>query len=867
LRRVVVAEGLTAESAAAKLAVGGTAPPLYRHVSVDRGHAARGNASAGVTGSTRRLRAEVEGILSAACADGSFIEQQRYGHDVRGDDPVEGLLELVRREYGLAPDAAFETVTAKATSCARTGKPRPAPLTLATAQQLGVLPTRSVPPLLSHVLPASAGAPAACRAYLQELLLHPPPRDVAAKISTAAAALTSSTIAGGVPRLEVTPPGKVAKLLRTREGSHVFFAEVVAMARAVRKTLTHDVAEIRTAGECLLSPTGLKVGRRVDARALAERCAEAEAIIARVVAAEALEGGGACGGYERERARDDDEEGEHAVVDDDDDAAAFDADAFDDAHDGVNDAPARVPHVPRAFARFNEPWRGRVRRDVVATELAACDDALRALSLAIEEDLAPVIAAAEALAAAKTAKNRRCHLEHDARNNALWLRHVPASVARGEKIDGDDGAISPLIHPRDRYGKEISDRWSTPRVEAALDAYRVSSAACGRAVASRLKALADDLGAHVADLVAAATFSAIAVAVTLHATRATRRGWRPASLPPASDATTPFKTVGLRPFWMDDAGPGSAVENDITLDGVSILTGPNMAGKSTVLRSAAACALLASCGLFVPAREATVPHFDALLVRMSSTDSPAEGLSSYAVEMAEVGSMLDVVTPQTLAFIDELGRGTEATHGTAMAGAVIEAIDRAGARGIFATHLHGVLDLDLELSPYARRVKMETVKDTAAGANGRVRPTWKVVPGECRESLALQTAIDMGVSDVVVSRSKALLTQLIGSEERSSMNTNANNNAVDRVGQADPSPARSRSRRDIAPPLARLRATLAVAAASLPALDGCQDVAVGTVARDEIPPPAAGAWSCVYVVSSSSHWSPYDPVRVVNAVS
>ena len=600
MRRVVVAEGLTAESAAAKLAVGGTAPPLYRHVSVDRGHAARGNASAGVTGSTRRLRAEVEGILSAACADGSFIEQQRYGHDVRGDDPVEGLLELVRREYGLAPDAAFETVTAKATSCARTGKPRPAPLTLATAQQLGVLPTRSVPPLLSHVLPASAGAPAACRAYLQELLLHPPPRDVAAKISTAAAALTSSTIAGGVPRLEVTPPGKVAKLLRTREGSHVFFAEVVAMARAVRKTLTHDAAEIRTAGEYLLSPTGLKVGRRVDARALAERCAEAEAIIARVVAAEALEGGGACGGYERERARDDDEEGEHAVIDDDDDAAAFDADAFDDAHDGVNDAPARVPHVPRAFARFNEPWRGRVRRDVVATELAACYDALRALSLAIEEDLAPVIAAAEALAAAKTAKNRRCHLEHDARNNALWLRHVPASVARGEKIDGDDGAISPLIHPRDRYGKEISDRWSTPRVEAALDAYRVSSAACGRAVASRLKALADDLGAHVADLVAAATFSAIAVAVTLHATRATRRGWRPASLPPASDTTTPFKTVGLRPFWMDDAGPGSAVENDITLDGVSILTGPNMAGKSTVLRSAAACALLASCGLFVP---------------------------------------------------------------------------------------------------------------------------------------------------------------------------------------------------------------------------------------------------------------------------
>ena len=168
----------------------------------------------------------------------------------------------------------------------------------------------------------------------------------------------------------------------------------------------------------------------------------------------------------------------------------------------------------------------------------------------------------------------------------------------------------------------------------------------------------------------------------------------------------------------------AAVSNDVRVDGVTLLTGPNMAGKSTILRAAAALRSSPRAAYTSRASRRGAP-FDSLVVRMSSTDSPAEGLSSYAVEMAEVGQMLDVVTPRSLVFIDELGRGTEASHGTAMAGAVIEALDAAGARGVFATHLHGLLDLDLDLSPFARRARMET----AIGAGGRVAPTWRMVPG------------------------------------------------------------------------------------------------------------------------------------------
>ena len=884
LRRVVVLEGLTAESAAARLASGGIAPPLYRHASLDAGFGARGAASAGVAGPTRRLRMEVGNIVAAAAGDEGRAATVRYD----AKDPVEGLLDIVRREYGFAASAAFETVGVRAGPGARANarRPRPYPLSLATAQQLGVLPTRSVPPLLSHVLPPSAGAPAACRAYLQELLLHPPPRDTAEAIAEACAAMTSLDPSdGGVPRLEIVAPAKIAKLLRTREGSHVFFAEVSAMARAVRRTLEHDSPKVRRAGAAVLNPTSLKIGRRVDADALAKACAEAEEIIAAVVAPEALEGGegdenetetetetenesedestieAPLGFAPSNAASFDDVETEDETEDETDSDPDVDPDSDRDDDPSV-DAPPRVAHVPRLFLRLNEPWRGRVRRDRVREEIDAAEAAARELSLAIATDLAPLVKAAEST---RAPKNRRCHLEHDQRNNALWLRYLPAALAkeaRATGIRGADGTASPptdLAHPVDRWGKEIADRWSTPRVEAATEAYRVASARAGRAVADALKTLADDLGAHVGDLVGAATFSVVATAISLHARSAIARDWRPAALLPADDAATPWTAEGLFPFWMSR---DAAVSNDVRVDGVTLLTGPNMAGKSTVLRAAAASALLASCGLHVPARRAEVPHFDSLVVRMSSTDSPAEGLSSYAVEMAEVGQMLDVVTPRSLVFIDELGRGTEATHGTAMAGAVIEALDAAGARGIFATHLHGLLDIDLDLSPFARRARMET----AIGADGRVAPTWRMVPGECRESLALQTAVDMGVDDAVVRRSEALLRRIIeneGSKTRLGGTVRGDRND-ESVAEADesvaastaataslpPAPARS------APPLSELFASLVDAASSSSLSGGSIDPSTaGVIGADDVPPAAARAWTCVYVLRRSDGWA------------
>ena len=681
----------------------------------------------------RDARGELGGELGGSAA------HQRYD----AKDPARGVLDIVRREYNMPPGAAFEIVRAGGGPGANVGASpskndassvrsrRPYPLVARHRAAAGRAPHAVRAPLLSHVLPASAARPRRAEAYVQELLLHPPPPDTARAISGACAALTSLVPAdGGVPRLEVTPPAKIAKLLRTREGSHVFFAELSAMARAVRLTLEHDSAKVRAAGEGLLNPTSLKLGRPVDRARLVAACASAEAIVAGVVAAEVLESpladayASRPGASERADLSDAIAAGLEGDKYADGDEYA-DADDFDDF---AADAPPRAQHLPSRFLRLNEPWRGRVRREVVADAVERVETAARELSAAIDADLAPLLRRADEAADAKQ-KKRACFLEHDQRNNALWLRHVSASEARA----ATDAGV--LVRPVDRWGKEVTDRWSTERVERAADAYRVAAVRAGGAVASALRELASALDSYVSDLIAAATFSAITTALSLHAKHALARGWHPATLLAEGDVATPWTTKNLTPFWMPR--DGGAVPNDVAVSGLVLLTGPNMAGKSTVLRTTAASALLAACGLFVPADAAAVPHFDSLVVRMSSTDSPAEGLSSYAVEMAEVRAMLDVVTPESLVFIDELGRGTEAAHGTAMGGAVVEALDAAGARGMFATHLHGVLDLPLRVSPFVTRAKMETVPEAGSGGgSGGGTAGTHAAPNEARAHVA-----------------------------------------------------------------------------------------------------------------------------------
>ena len=141
------------------------------------------------------------------------------------------------------------------------------------------------------------------------------------------------------------------------------------------------------------------------------------------------------------------------------------------------------------------------------------------------------------------------------------------------------------------------------------------------------------------------------------------------------------------------------VPNDTTLndgdDRVAIVTGPNMAGKSTYMRQVALITLMAHMGSFVPAREADISLVDGVYTRVGASDDLATGQSTFMVEMSEMAYILRNATNKSLVILDEIGRGTSTFDGMSIARAVIEHIEKkVHAKTLFATHYHELTDLE-----------------------------------------------------------------------------------------------------------------------------------------------------------------------------
>ena len=186
--------------------------------------------------------------------------------------------------------------------------------------------------------------------------------------------------------------------------------------------------------------------------------------------------------------------------------------------------------------------------------------------------------------------------------------------------------------------------------------------------------------------------------------------------------------------------------NNVSLSKMVLLTAPNMSGKSTLMRSICAATLLASSGLFVPAAKASIPSaIDGFFLRMVGGDSPSDHQSAFAVEVDGVRSVLDQATENSLVLIDEFGRGTSSKDGVALAGAVIEELEKKKSKCIFATHLHELQHVDLNSNADFWRMKT-TVKDRD------IRWTYQVEQGICTDSLALHCALRCGLQPEVVRR-------------------------------------------------------------------------------------------------------------------
>jgi DNA mismatch repair protein MutS len=188
---------------------------------------------------------------------------------------------------------------------------------------------------------------------------------------------------------------------------------------------------------------------------------------------------------------------------------------------------------------------------------------------------------------------------------------------------------------------------------------------------------------------------------------------------------------------------------------IAIITGPNMAGKSTVMRQAALTVLLAQAGSFVPARSARIGFVDRIFTRVGAADDLAKGQSTFMVEMTETASILHNATARSLVLLDEIGRGTSTFDGLSIAWAVAEHLhDRVGARTLFATHYHELV----ELARDKPRVKNFTVAVKEWG--GRVIFLRKLVEGGASRSYGIEVARLAGLPATVLERARQVLSNL-----------------------------------------------------------------------------------------------------------
>jgi len=190
---------------------------------------------------------------------------------------------------------------------------------------------------------------------------------------------------------------------------------------------------------------------------------------------------------------------------------------------------------------------------------------------------------------------------------------------------------------------------------------------------------------------------------------------------------------------------------------VSIITGPNMAGKSTYMRQVALIVLMAQMGSFVPARSAKIGLVDRVFTRIGASDDLASGQSTFMVEMAEVASILKYATSRSLLILDEIGRGTSTYDGMAIARSVLEyaaSPKRLGAKTLFATHYHELSTMEDKL-PNVKNYNIAVKK-----RGDQMIFLRKIVPGATDDSYGIEVAKLAGIPNVVISRAREILKEL-----------------------------------------------------------------------------------------------------------
>ena len=316
---------------------------------------------------------------------------------------------------------------------------------------------------------------------------------------------------------------------------------------------------------------------------------------------------------------------------------------------------------------------------------------------------------------------------------------VPSDYVRKQTLTGAERYLTPELKEREAVVLSARDRMAAREQEI-------------------IRELCERIAAAAASLRGVAQAVGTIDSILSLALSASELGWRR----PDINAGLRLEIKGGRHPLVEQSLPaGVFVANDLELDPdveqITILTGPNMAGKSTYLRQCALIVLLAQCGSFVPAEQAIVGLADRIFTRVGAHDDIASGMSTFMVEMTETAFILNHATRASLLILDEVGRGTSTYDGVSIAQAVVEHLHdspRLGCRTLFATHYHELTALAEHLS----RVRNQRVEVLEEGDT--VRFLHRVVPGGADRSYGIHVAALAGLPAAVIARARNVLSEL-----------------------------------------------------------------------------------------------------------
>ncbi|XP_061338295.1 DNA mismatch repair protein MSH1, mitochondrial [Gastrolobium bilobum] len=620
-------------------------------------------------------------------------------------NPVSDLLVKVKELYGLDHEVIFRNTTVSSGNRAR-------PLTLGTSTQIGAIPTEGIPSLLKVLLPSHCnGLPVL---YIRDLLLNPPSYKIASKIQATCKLMSTATCS--IPEFTCVSSAKLVKLLEWREANHVEFCRIKNVLDEILQM--YRISELNEVLKHLIDPTWVATGLEIDFKTLVAGCEVASGKIGDII-------------------------------------------SLDDENDQKVSSFSAIPN--EFFEDMESTWKGRIKRIHIDDVFTAVERAAEVLHLAVTEDFSPIVSRIKATTA--PLGGPKGEVSYAREHEAVWFkgkRFRPHYWADGP---GEE-QIKQLKPALDSKGRKVGEEWfTTPKVEDALTRYHEANAKAKARVFEILRGLATELQSNINVLVFSSTLLIIAKALFSHVSEGRRRKWVFPTLVEShefedvkpSDKNHGMEIIGLLPYWFNIAG-GGAVRNTVDMQSLYLLTGPNGGGKSSLLRSICAAALLGICGLMVPAESALIPYFDSIVLHMKSYDSPADRKSSFQVEMSELRSIIAGTTKRSLVLVDEICRGTETEKGTCIAGSILETFDRIGCLGIVSTHLQGIFTLPLNVKNIVHKA-MGT-----ACINGEIKPTWKLTDGVCKESLAFETAMREGIPDTIVKRAEDLYMSVYAKE-------------------------------------------------------------------------------------------------------